>query len=88
LGASARRFGRTGRNPSLAVPLPNGDILCNDDGNHRVIVVDPRANRIVCQYGVTGHSGAAPGLLDNPDGVDLTPPNSLLMTHSSTMGHL
>ena len=28
--------------PSLATPLPNGDVLLNDDGNDRVIVIDPR----------------------------------------------
>lgn len=63
--------------PSLALPLPNGDIVCNDDANHRVIVVDPRTNAIVWQYGHTGVPGAAPGFLDNPDGVDLVPPYSL-----------
>lgn len=64
--------------PSLAMPLPNGDVLCNDDGNDRVIVVDPRTNRIVWQYGHTGVPGSRPGYLDNPDGVDLVPPHALL----------
>ncbi|MGH8888742.1 MAG: PQQ-binding-like beta-propeller repeat protein [Acidothermaceae bacterium] len=64
--------------PSLALPLPNGDIVCNDDANHRVIVVDPRTNAIVWQYGVTHVAGSAPGYLDNPDGVDLVPPYSLI----------
>jgi len=72
--------------PSLALPLPNGDILCNDDYNDRVIVVDPRTNRIVWQYGHTGVPGGAPGYLDDPDGVDLAPPYSLTATHASTMG--
>jgi hypothetical protein len=72
--------------PSLALPLPNGDILLNDDFNHRVVVVDPRTNRIVWQYGHTGIAGQAPGYLNDPDGVDLVPPNSLLVTHASTMG--
>ena len=31
--------------PSLALPLPNGDVLANDDKNQRVIVVDPHTNR-------------------------------------------
>jgi hypothetical protein len=66
--------------PSLALPLPNGDILCNDDRNHRVIVVNPHTDRIVWQYGATGVPGSAPGLLDNPDGIDLLPPYSFLMT--------
>jgi hypothetical protein len=72
--------------PSLAVPLPNGDFLCNDDYNHRVIVVDPRSNRVVWQYGFTGQPGTAPGYLRIPDGLDLVPPHSLLITHAPTMG--
>jgi DNA-binding beta-propeller fold protein YncE len=63
--------------PSLALPLPNGDILANDDKNQRVIVIDPRTNRIVWQYGHTGVPGAGEGFLSNPDGVDLAPPFSL-----------
>jgi DNA-binding beta-propeller fold protein YncE len=72
--------------PSLALPLPNGDILVNDDFNHRVVVVDPRTNRVVWQYGHTGVAGQAPGYLNDPDGVDLVPPGSLLVTHAPTMG--
>ena len=63
--------------PSLALPLPNGDVLANDDKNDRVIVVDPRTNRIVWQYGHTHTPGAGEGFLSNPDGVDLAPPFSL-----------
>ena len=84
------RYQPTGANalnqPSLALPLPNGDILCNDDYNHRVIVVDPHNNQVVWQYGFTGHPGSAPGYLRIPDGVDLLPPYSLLGTHAATMG--
>ncbi|MHB8498750.1 MAG: NHL repeat-containing protein [Acidimicrobiales bacterium] len=72
--------------PSLAIPLPNGDVLINDDWNHRVIVVDPATNQIVWQYGHTDVPGSAPGYLDKPDGVDLAPPYSLLVTHAATMG--
>jgi len=60
--------------PSLALPLPNGDVIANDDYNHRVIVVDPRTNRIVWQYGHTGHAGRRPGYLNIPDGVDIRRP--------------
>ncbi|HWG74407.1 MAG TPA: PQQ-binding-like beta-propeller repeat protein [Acidimicrobiales bacterium] len=70
--------------PSLAMALPNGDILLNDDYNHRVIVIDPRTSRIVWQYGHTGVSGSAPGFLDNPDGVDLLPPYSYADRYQST----
>lgn len=72
--------------PSLAVPLPNGDFLMNDDYNHRVVVVDPQTDRIVWQYGATGHPGSAPGYLDKPDGVDLVPPYSFDIRHASSMG--
>ncbi len=72
--------------PSLALPLPNGDILLNDDFNDRVCVLDPATGRIVWQYGHTGVPGQRPGYLDDPDGVDLAPPDSLLITHAATMG--
>lgn len=75
------------KTPSLCEPIPtNGDILCNDDGNDRVIVVDPRLNRIVWQYGHDGVAGRGPGYLSGPDGVDLAPPYSLLVRHARTMG--
>jgi hypothetical protein len=79
------RFGGLNK-PSLGLPLPNGDILVNDDFNNRVIVIDPVTHRIVWQYGHTGVAGSKPGYLHDPDGVDLTPPDSLLITHSNTMG--
>jgi len=80
------RFGGL-NHPSLALPLPNGYVLVNDDFNHRIIVVDPRKNRIVWQYGHTGVAGRAPGYLNDPDGLDLVPPDSFLITHATTMGH-
>ena len=72
--------------PSLALPLPNGNILVNDDHNDRVIVISPKTNRIIWQYGHDQVPGRAAGYLDNPDGVDLAPPDSLLMAHAATMG--
>jgi outer membrane protein assembly factor BamB len=72
--------------PSLALPLPNGDILANADWSDRVVVIDPKTNRIVWQYGHTGVPGSGPGYLYKPDGVDLAPPHSLLTTHAATMG--
>jgi hypothetical protein len=75
------RYAPSGRDaldhPSLAMPMPNGDILANDDRNDRVIVIDPRTNRIVWQYGHTHVAGSAPGYLANPDGLDLAPPYNL-----------
>jgi len=72
--------------PSLAEVLPNGMVIANDDANHRVIVVDPKTNRIVWQYGHRGKKGREPGFLNTPDGVDLAPPHSLLIVHKATMG--
>jgi hypothetical protein len=71
--------------PSLALPLPNGDVLVNDDFNDRVIVIDPHTNRIVWQYGHTGVAGSAPGYLSRPDGMDLAPPRSLLAGRTAKM---
>lgn len=62
--------------PSLAEGLPNGDIILNDDANHRVIVIDPTQNKIVWQYGHTGQAGDQPGFLNTPDGLDPVPPHS------------
>jgi len=50
-------------------------------------VIDPATDRIVWQYGHDGVPGHGPGYLDNPDGVDMAPPDSLLMMHAATMGH-
>jgi outer membrane protein assembly factor BamB len=62
--------------PSLGEALPNGDILLNDDYNHRVVVINPTTNQIVWQYGHDGVAGSAPGYLNNPDGLDPLPPYS------------
>jgi DNA-binding beta-propeller fold protein YncE len=74
--------------PSLCEPIPHnkdGDVLCNDDGDDRVIVVDPKTDRIVWQYGHDGVPGSAPGYLSGPDGVDLAPPYSLLVRDASSL---
>jgi len=57
--------------PSLALELPNGNIVANDDQRHRVIVIDRATKAIVWQYGVTDTKGHAPGYLFFPDGLDL-----------------
>lgn len=72
--------------PSLALPLPNGDVIATDDSNDRVIVVDPHTDRIVWQYGIRGEPGSSPGMLNGVDGLDLAPPRSELIRHASTMG--
>lgn len=59
--------------PSLATELPNGLVLVNDDANDRVIVINPKTNKIVWQYGHTGVPGSKPGYLHRPDGTDFLP---------------
>jgi len=77
------RYGpRSGRarldHPSLAIPLADGTIALNDDFRNRVIVVDPRTDRIVWQYGRTDVRGRGPGLLFIPDGIDIIPLGTML----------
>lgn len=72
--------------PSLAIPLPNGDFMVCDKANHRVIVVDPRTDAIVWQYGHTQVAGSSPGYMNNPTGLDLYPPDSLLVRNGATTG--
>jgi hypothetical protein len=53
--------------------LPNGDIAINDDFNDRVVIVDPKTNAIVWQYGHTGRPGTGANSLNTPDGMDFVP---------------
>ena len=91
-GQTLWRYAPRGANalnhPSLALPLPGGDILLNDDLNDRVIVVDPTTNAVVWQYGHTGVRGTAAGFLNIPDGVDLVPPYSFAAAHTAALGVL
>ncbi len=57
--------------PSLALELPTGDVVVNDDLRHRVVVIDRASKRITWQYGVTDTPGHAPGYLFYPDGMDI-----------------
>jgi hypothetical protein len=68
----SRGYGRMDH-PSLALPLPNGNIAVNDDFRNRVLVIDPRTNTIVWKYGHTDSAGSAPGYLNTPDGMDFIP---------------
>ncbi len=56
---------------SLAMELPNGYIIANDDFNHRVIVIDKQSKKIIWQYGITGKPGDGTDQLDIPDGLDV-----------------
>lgn len=66
----------TGRldHPSLAIDLTSGLVAVNDDFRHRVLIIDPRTNRIVWQYGHTDLHSRANGYLFAPDGIDEIPP--------------
>lgn len=70
--------------PSLAERLPNGLIGVNDDYNDRVVLINPKTQRIVWQYGQTGQAGTAPGLLSIPDGFDLLEAGGKTPTHPTT----
>lgn len=59
--------------PSLAMQLPNGDIAVNDDFRDRVVIIDPRKNAIVWQYGHANQPGTGPNQLHTPDGMDFVP---------------
>jgi hypothetical protein len=59
--------------PSLALPLPNGNIAVNDDYRDRVVVIDPHTDKIVWQYGHAGWPSAKRGFLNTPDGLDFVP---------------
>jgi outer membrane protein assembly factor BamB len=63
--------------PSLGTPLPNGDIVINDDARDRIIVVDPRTRKVVWQYGHTDQAGTATGFLSDPDGHEPIPANAV-----------
>ncbi|MBS1845566.1 MAG: PQQ-binding-like beta-propeller repeat protein [Actinobacteria bacterium] len=70
--------------PSLAERLPNGLIAANDDYRDRVVIIDPKTQKIVWQYGVTGKPGTGPDHLKIPDGFDLLAPNGTTPTHPFT----
>ena len=73
--------------PSLAMPLPNGLVAVNDDYHHRVVLIDPRTDHIVWQYG-TGSPGSGPGQLSFPDGMDLMLPGNQLPLHVDFATHV
>ncbi len=60
--------------PSLALPLPDGTFVLNDDRRHRVVIIDPTTSTITWTYGHTGKAGSADGYLNTPDGMDVAAP--------------
>jgi hypothetical protein len=67
--------------PSLAAWLPNGLVAVSDDYNDRMVLIDPKTDRIVWHYGRMGHPGTGRGLLHIPDGFDLLLPGGLIPLH-------
>ena len=59
------------RSPSLALELPNGNVILNDDLRHRILVIDRATKKIVWQYGQTDKPGHLPGFMYGPDGLDI-----------------
>jgi hypothetical protein len=57
--------------PSLALELPNGNVIANDDMRHRVVVIERKTKEIVWQYGTTDSPGHVAGQLFFPDGMDI-----------------
>jgi PQQ-like domain len=56
--------------PTMALVLPNNDVLVSDTGNDRVIVIDHATQKIVWQFG-KGSAGSAPGYLHAPGSINL-----------------
>ena len=48
--------------------------------------MDPTTNKIVWQYGHYGVPGSSPGYLNNPDGLDLLPPESIIDRVKNPLG--
>lgn len=70
--------------PSLVERLPSGVFMVNDDYNDRMVAIDPSTGALVWQYGITGHAGTSPGLLDTPDGFDVLGSDGTTPTHPFT----
>jgi len=70
----------------IAGGLSLGGQILVAGGSRTVYRFDPATHRIVWQYGHTARAGRGAGYLSDPDGVDLVPPDSLLITHAATMG--
>jgi outer membrane protein assembly factor BamB len=70
--------------PSLVERLPSGVFMVNDDYNNRMVAIDPATRALVWQFGVDGHAGTKPGLLNTPDGFDLLAPDGTTPTHPTT----
>jgi outer membrane protein assembly factor BamB len=63
--------------------LTNFDVLITDQGNQRVIEVDPFANKIVWQYGTTGVAGCGKNELNSPNSAELLANGHILVADES-----
>jgi hypothetical protein len=61
----------------------NFDVLITDQGNQRVIEVDPFSNEIVWQYGTTGVAGCGPNELNSPNSAELLANGHILIADES-----
>lgn len=67
--------------PDDAYQLPDGDVVLADIGNERVIIIDPKSNRIVRQFGTTGvRRHEPPRYLNAPNGALPTPNGDFIVT--------
>jgi hypothetical protein len=80
------QFGVTGFGPNqLNTPvqntfLPNGNVLITDQGNERIIEVQPSDNSIVWQYGQNAVVGTHPNQLDNPNAAEVLANGNILIS--------
>ena len=63
--------------------LPSGHILITDQGNQRVIEVDPSTSFIVWQQGTTGVAGSQFNQLNNPNSAELLDNGDILIADES-----
>lgn len=67
--------------PDDAIEEPDGTIVLADIGNQRILFIDPKAGRILRQYGTTGvRRHAPPRYFNAPDGAYPTPDGGLIVT--------
>jgi hypothetical protein len=61
--------------PVFAIQLPYGNFLITDQGNNRIIEVEPRSKAVVWSYGPTSGLGA----LNSPNSAELLPNRNILI---------
>ena len=69
--------------PVQSTFLTNFDVLITDQGNQRVIEVNPLTNKIVWQYGRTGAAGCGTNELNSPNSAELLANGHILIADES-----